>query len=290
MRLLRGVSRDDLNEGDHGESTDESCPGNAITNSPRDDGFGAQFAALISIYSWSREHNRPFCITPWNHHAHDTQTSSSALFEFVGGRYYGPLADNITSRVAEKHMQLATAMKKRDNVSSPWHPSIRRFYWRAWKPPLRWFHPGSHKMVVHVRRGDVSSRSLQGRFLSNGLVAVCIMGALAHSPKATPVHLTSVGRVEDFGALSRVPGIQWHLDAPLMETFSHMASADSLIIAASTLSATAAFLVAGRGGTVFSHPEALTMLKYAYEGIGVRNCMAGYSMSGHRLIKTTEGS
>ena len=100
------------------------------------------------------------------------------------------------------------------------------------------------------------------------------MGALAHLPKGTQVHVSSEGRLEEFGALKRVPNVHFRLNEPLMETFHHMASASSLVIAASTLSATAAFLVAGRGGRLFAHPAGLTMLRYAYSALEVTDCTA----------------
>ena len=193
------------------------------------------------------------------------------MFAFVGGNLFGPPAHTTTTQAIEKHTELA--MMRRTNGSLAWHDAVRRFYWHHPKPPLRWFALHSTHLVVHVRRGDVSFTS-QRRFLSNGLVAACIMGALAHYPQGTAVHITSEGRVADFGPLAHVPNVRFHLNEPLLETFNHMASASGLVIAASTLSATAAFLVAGRGGKVFAHPTALTMLRYAYDGLGVRDCMA----------------
>ena len=45
-----------------------ACPANAITNAPRTDGFGAQYAALISVYSRSKLHGVPEC--RWNREHH----------------------------------------------------------------------------------------------------------------------------------------------------------------------------------------------------------------------------
>ena len=265
-----------------------ACPANAITNAPRTDGFGAQYAALISVYSWSKLHGVPFCVTTWHRHEHRTQSNSSALFAFVGGHFYGPPASADTTRATEKHMQLAIMLKRGNGTVSIWNPIVRQWYWHATKPRLSWFtsHPVRHDLVVHVRRGDVGAHS-QGRFLNNGLTAVCVMGVLAQLPKGTHVHVSSQGRIEDFGALKRVPNVHFRLNEPLMETFHHMASASSLVIAASTLSATAAFLVAGRGGKLFAHPQALTMIGYAYAGIEVTDCTVGNPFYARRQGRAT---
>jgi hypothetical protein len=270
-----------------------ACPANAITNAPRTDGFGAQYAALISVYSWSKLHGVPFCVTTWQRHEHRTQSNSSALFAFVGGHFYGPPASADTTRAVEKHMQLAIMLKRGNGTVSIWNPVVRQWYWHATKPRLSWFtsHPEReqrHDLVVHVRRGDVGAHS-QGRFLNNGLTAVCVMGALAQLPTGTQVHVSSQGRIEDFGALKRVPNVHFRLNEPLMETFHHMASASSLVIAASTLSATAAFLVAGRGGRVFAHPQALTMIGYAYAGMEVTDCTEGNPFYARAIAARRQG-
>ena len=273
----------------------EACPAsNAVTSAARMDGFGAQFASLLSVYSWARRHGLRYCTSTW---ARMTGARASELFAFVGGPLYGPPALNVTPRLVERHAILASQPPRNANESA-WHPSARRFYHVAPKPTLRWFArtPGKH-LAVHVRRGDVSHKSMSDRWLSNGLITLCVIHALGtlqregraaaaggESPTSLPrhdasapwtVHIFSQGKsTSEFGSLQNLPGVQFHLNEPLQDTFNHMVMADGLVMAASTLSDVAAWLMAGRGGRVFAHPQASGLLRYVHRGdLAIERCM-----------------
>ena len=208
----------------------EACPpSNAVTSAARMDGFGAQFASLLSVYSWARRHGLRYCTSTW---ATMTGARASELFAFVGGPLYGPPALNVTPRLVERHAILASQPNRNANESA-WHPSARRFYHVAPKPTLRWFArtPGKH-LAVHVRRGDVSHKSMSDRWLSNGLITLCVIHALGtlqregraaaaggESPTSLPrhdasapwtVHIFSQGKsTSEFGSLQNLPGVQF---------------------------------------------------------------------------------
>ena len=229
-------------------TTVDSCPANAITARTRTDGFGAQYAAMMSIFSWARLLGRPFCVSPWASLAHGANTS--ALFSLVGGLRYGPLATPHTFAVTERHAELAR--RRHAANSTAWDPLLRAHYHNSpAKPRLRWFSKGGPHLAVHVRRGDVSLLT-PGRFTTNGLITKCVIHALRRMPRSTVVHIFSEGRHTDFGSLLRVPHVRFHLNEPLEVTFHHLVSADALIMAKSTLSDCAAFLSAGR---VFEQPS-----------------------------------
>ena len=80
------------------------------------------------------------------------------------------------------------------------------------------------------------------------------------------------GRPAEFGSLLKVPRVQLHLDAPLMDTFHHMVSADALVMAASTLSDVAAWMAVGRGARIFAHPAADGLLRYIHRDLAVTHC------------------
>ena len=211
----------------------------AITNALRTDGFGAQYAALASVYSWARLVRRPFCVTPWKQHEHQTNSTSLAMFSFVGGPLYGPCCStNTTPAASERHMELSTwAYQHRSRQGNStwwrntlWHPDVLHFYRRSAKPPLHWFEKAraGSRVAVHVRRGDVAAqmsrdRLMRSRYLSNGLVATCVMGAmrLARIPYGTPIHVFSEGHEADFGPLRAVAHVQFHLNTPLLEVRIH---------------------------------------------------------------------
>eukprot|EP00966_Prymnesium_polylepis_P258922 5980464-Prymnesium_polylepis.1 len=229
------------------------CPSTAITMRGRVDGFGAQYAATMSVYSWARRSGRPYCATPWPYLQHDG--NASALYALVGGHRYGPPATSATEGATEKHIELSRARFGANETA--WHLSLRTHYHHsaAPKPQLQWGAPGPH-VAVHVRRGDVSMSVTPLRFTTNGLIARCVMNVLARmsgrgAPKPS-VHIFSQGRAADFGSLLKVPRVRLHLNTPLESTFHHLVSADALVMAKSTLSDCAAFLSEGR---IFQQPS-----------------------------------
>lgn len=162
-----------------------ACPATAVTMRGRVDGFGAQLAGMVSVYSWARRRGVPYCSTRWERMEHQSPEGAlaGALFDFVGGASYGPAARANTTAAPEKHAELAAAARWAPNRTR-WHADARRFYDEAPKPALRWFagRPGLH-LAAHVRRGDVSHRT-PGRFTPTGLVAQCIVGALRRMRQA----------------------------------------------------------------------------------------------------------
>ena len=165
-----------------------ACAANAITCRGRRDGFGAQFAAMVSVYSWAKWHSVPFCSSRWQAMEHGA--NASELFDFVGGEHYGPPATATTQAVTDKHMQLGarggTAAWRRRNLTAwprAWERSdVARHYAAGPKPALRHFVAGRRAVVMHVRRGDVSWRRLPGRFTTNGRLALCALNVLRALP------------------------------------------------------------------------------------------------------------
>ena len=242
-----------------------ACPTNhSITMRGRWDGFGAQYAAMMSTYSWARRTGRTYCTTPWRELEHGI--NGSHMFRLVGGSFYGPPSSSSTTAATEKHMELSWLRISNES----WHPSLRDFYFAAGpKPRLRWAAPGPH-LAVHVRRGDVSYKAMPGRFVSNGLIAQCVIN-VTRRIRGASVHIFSEGLREDFGSLLKVPRVYFHLNWPLDLTFHHLVMADALIMAKSTMSDCAAFLNSGR---VFEQPSTGGggQLHYMHRGLRIETC------------------
>ena len=204
------------------------------------------------------------------------------MFILVGGPAYGPPALANTTRVDEKHTLLASFSSVHRQL---WHSSVRNLYAAARpKPPLLWLDDGDAARLhisAHVRRGDVGLGFSGSRYLSNGDVAVCIVGVLSTLQRARrdsgrvppTVHILSQGERSSFDPLQKLPRVRFHLNAPLAATFHSMVMADVLILASSTLSEVAAFLAAGRLEVqLFAHPRAAGLLKYVRRGLPIQDC------------------
>jgi hypothetical protein len=218
--------------------------------------------------------------------SHKTSSSPRELFAFIGGAAYGPPASVSTVRMSERHVALQHA-RPTAQLTTVWHPDVRRFYFAAPKPELRWYQSyqpptgvgAAVHVAVHVRRGDVRAPNSE-RYLPSALVAQCIRGTLAalqrimrRPASAMVVHVFSEGESEAFDELHAVHShVELHLDEPLIDTFHHLVMADALGMAASTLSDMAAWLNVGRGGRIFAHPKANGLLKYVLRDLNVTRC------------------
>ena len=119
------------------------------------------------------------------------------------------------------------------------------------------------------------------RWLSDGLVARCVLGALAALQSDSQgrgalwaVHIFSEGlSPAEFGPIGKLPHVHFHLNEPLAETFHHLVHGDALVMAASTLSDVAAWLSAGRGGRIFAHPAASGLLQYVHRDFKIETCV-----------------
>ena len=289
--IRRGAQADVPSIGD----TTASCPPGAITSFPaRADGFGAQFSAMASIYTWARRSGIPFCTSRWSELTHDHDgTNASHAFDFVGGGSYGAQATD-TVQTPDKHLELSLTEWEHGGSSpnaSAWDPRVSTMYFDAvaLKPPLSWdgspAWEGSVQrraarthLAVHLRRNvaSFSDHDADQRLTSNEAVVACVQRALAVMPFDTDVHIFSQGSVEEFGDVRRLPRVNFHLNEPLLTTFHHMVMADALVIAASALSDAAAFLCASRGGRIFMHPDVsrqvIPRYRYIKSGLPIEMC------------------
>lgn len=193
-----------------------------VTAAGHTDGFGSQYAAMLSVVALSEDLNQSYRVTPWTAMEHGEDPM--ALFAFVGGPLFGPPAINCT-RVAKRspsHPLIAGTM------ASTAARALRNYY--AVPKPLP-----TGGLVVHVRRGDVTAG---GRWTSPHIIARCIRRTM---PTCGALHIVSEGSAA---------GLEWsaefnatlHLNEVIDVTFHRMVTADCLIMAKSTLSWSAAFL------------------------------------------------
>ena len=247
-----------------------------LTMCCRNDGFGSQYMALISVYAFSVLSNRTFCASPFDSLAHFTTRGHAMLldawdlYNFVGGPKFGPAAAPTTPMKYNAEPELLHAAPD----AAPYHKVaglVRQFYDSASrKPALHHFQRGQYNVVLHVRAGDVGAggavrdaQDLSGRSQWTPLakVASCVRTVMQRAPQNAALHVFSQGNLSDFGFLAHwKPSL--HIEVPTDATiahadsaavtstvrsiFHHMVEADSLITARSSLSLAAGFLSRGR--------------------------------------------
>lgn len=220
-----------------------NCPPGSITACCHDDGFGATWTAMLSVYNYARTHNITFCATAFG--SLDHGTTGGDMFSFIGGRIYGPKPRGNARRFNQKCSQILSPQVREE---------ARHFYWKAAektpKPNLTYFHDegkGSMRFVWHVRRGDVTDgkclgcewRLLTDAQIKRGLTAL----KSKYRSKLETVHLITDGRPAEFGQVIQScnqMGVKCKLHAgnagDIKTDFHHMVMADVLVMAHSTLS------------------------------------------------------
>ena len=263
-------------------ATQRRCPVDSVreptlTMCCRKDGFGSQYMALISVYTFAAFTNRTFCASPFHAVGHFTKRGrvvaldAQDLHNFVGGPSFGPIAAPTTPT---KFSAAPELLSNPAPGAVPYHQVAdlaRRYYDAAGrKPALYHFQRGRYNVVLHLRAGDVTPggtlHALQelnnrSKWTPSARVASCVRTVMQRAPQSAVLHVFSQGNLSEFGFLERWKPVL-HVEAPtnaaiaradtasvtasIKSVFHHMVEADSLIIARSSLSIAAGFLSKGR--------------------------------------------
>ena len=255
----------------------DSARNPTLTMCCRKDGFGAQYMALISVYTFAIFTNRTFCASPFGAVGHFTRRGrampldAQRLYAFIGGPRFGPIAAPTTP------MKYTAAPELTRHAALDAVPYLqvadltRRFYDAAGKKPvLRHFQRDRYNVVLHLRAGDVGpagtlyaaqALSKRSKWTPRAKVASCVQTVMQRAPPNAVLHVFSQGNRSEFGFLAHWKPLL-HLETPtdtaiaradvaaitrtVESVFHHMVEADSLITARSSLSLAAAFLSRGR--------------------------------------------
>jgi len=204
------------------------------------DGFGSQFEGMMANYFYAQKEHLKFCPTVWNSMTHDI--NATEMFDFVGGRNYGPIAPMNTYHPTDK-TRMWRDKRTVDKMYEVWD-FARKQYDSTPKPDLTWFDDEHLDIALHIRRGDVRKGRKRWRPLS--VYNECITSLkrfYGNSAKSMRFHILSEGDLADFREITDVhPGMTWHLNDDVKLSYHHMVMADVLVPALSAFSRTAAFL------------------------------------------------
>lgn len=242
----------------------DSLAAPTVTMCCRNDGFGAQYLALISVYAFSVLARRTFCGAPFHVVPHFAAQGAamaldaSKLFAFVGGDNFGPHASQSTPAKRNAANEISTVAPS----LQPYHAVVDRV--RSWyeaatpKPVLRHFIGSSYNVALHIRLGDIAPSGAVPKpelIASESEIVACVRRVMHRAPQHAVLHVFSQGSLSEFAFLRRWKAII-HLDSAsnasaraqteeVMSIFHHMVQADALIIARSSLSITAGYLSRG---------------------------------------------
>jgi len=215
----------------------------------KNDGFGAQYQAMMSAIAFSEFKNYIYLHTPFTKIQHFTtdgkihyvapQTDVDRLNEFMGLNNDELIKNNllpqpedtvIVKPIAEEvHWSKTPSIYYTDKVLK----LLRQYYYSTAKPDV-----GQVDIAVHVRRGDVDPKN--PRFTGNSFYQNLINNLKQKYPSREIV-IFSEGKLEDFEDFG-LNEDQFRLNLDVAETFHSLVVANVLVTARSSFSYTSAIL------------------------------------------------
>ena len=196
----------------------------------KEDGFGAQYQAIMSGIAFCEYKNYIYIHTPFNKMEHDVNVD--VLNEFIGIQQSPPVNDPI---IKEKY---AGEVHSSPKPSVYYTPSvlqkIRSYYYSSNKPEVP-----QVDIAIHIRRGDVT-KSDTGRFTSNDKY-IKLISVLRKLYPFYKINIFSEGEISHFKDFS-LDDSCFILNEDITKTFHSLVIAKVLITANSSLSYAAGLL------------------------------------------------
>jgi hypothetical protein len=230
----------------------QTSPQYYTIHSPRYDGFGAQYHALMSGVAYSASRGLTYVHTPMGNVAHGHHgVKVDEMNEFMGIKT-SPMAAEVNDVQVESYSE---EVHYTDTPSVYYTPEViqklKDYYYSAPKPSVE-----QNDIAIHVRRGDVgkenggNEKDKHGvefsRFTSNDEYKRMI-SALKKEYPTYAITLHSQGNLADFSDLLG-ENISCKLNEDIRQTFHSFVTAKVFVMAKSSLSYSAAIL---NEGTVY---------------------------------------
>jgi hypothetical protein len=195
----------------------------------KDDGFGAQYQAVMSGIALCEYKNYVYVHTPFNKMEHYVNVDQ--LNEFIGIPHTIPNGAVITEEYSgEVHYSSIPSIYYTPSVLQ----KIRSYYYSSKKPEV-----SDVDIAIHIRRGDVTQLD-KGRFTGNHTY-VKIINALRKLYPLYRINIFSEGNTSDFKELGLEDSC-FVLNGDITKTFHSLVVAKILITANSSFSYAAALL------------------------------------------------
>lgn len=199
----------------------------------KNDGFGAQYQAIMSGIALCKYKNYNYIHTPMKEIEHGADPIE--LNKFIGI----PKHNNLKNQKIDKHEQYSREVHCSSNPDKYYTPEVLKiisdYYYSTPKPTIK----NKNYIAIHIRRGDVSESSYQERFVDNNYYLKLAKRMKKQYPNKE-IKIFSQGKEEDFAELSKFCTLELNTD--LQYTFHSMVEASVLITAKSSLSYAAALI------------------------------------------------
>jgi len=229
------------------------CGKLSITACCKQDGFGAQYQAMMNIYLHARFTGvLQYCTSEWYGISSDDDPKD--LFRWVGGHLYGPRKGVDTWETPLR--ALLWPVESRNETGKE---EVRGFYFSQPKPIILLDKP--RHFAIHIRRGDMMELGGIHYITDEQNVEAIVRIKQLYIEDFRRIHIVSDGSEEDLknvlGSLE-ANNIEYKLhlkkDVKLKEAFHHMVMTDILVYGPSEFCRSAAFL---NGGGLVYHVHTL---------------------------------
>ena len=196
------------------------------------DGFGAQYLAIMSGIAYCKYKNYNYVHTPINIIRRWNKEDIKKINDMIGLKESNDKVDIKELYSKEVHFS--------ENPDKYYTKEVISFI------KLKYYLNNNNinninNIVIHIRRGDVSSKKHNERFTSNNEY-VKIINFLRNIYSNEKIIIYSEGKITDFNELLEQKNIEFHLNKSVQETFNGLVSAKILVTAKSAFSYAAALL------------------------------------------------
>lgn len=195
----------------------------------KNDGFGAQYQAILSGISYCNYENYIYIHTEFTEIGHNVDVTKANQFIGISNRVVMPSNCKLLEfpYVYKVHFCERPSIYYTDKVIE----YVRNCYFSTEKPLI-----GDIDIAIHIRRGDVKNNTNDGydRYVDNTFYTEIIKKLKAKYPTYT-ITVFSEGKYEDFKELGLEENC-FKLNTDIFETFHSLVCAKVLIQACSSLS------------------------------------------------------
>ena len=248
---------------------DKNIKENIISYAQRGDGLGAQYHGYLSVIAFCEYHDLNFKHTQfssigkyWKNGGAKpldendkietySENEISKINNFFGFPYE---EESYEKKVVKSFPYINEVFKDPDKYFNPSFLSkIRNYYNSSVKPNIEF----EKYIVIHIRRGDVSSTKNSDRFIPN-IIYNKLIEYLSEKYKDYSIHIVSDGNENDFKDIKN-DKIIYHLYEDILFSYHLMVTADILIPSISSLSMTASLLNANKIYHIFDGIRAVPL-------------------------------
>jgi hypothetical protein len=223
-----------------------------ITNPYREDGFGAQFQAIIYYAIYAELNDKKFVYTPFSIMEHNYNNDEAFLHEKEELiNFIENFEVSHDMGFQKKFLDFQTSYYhffENNLVSCSRSHTLKKIkaIFRENKLRQDYLDPESFNIVVHIRRPNPHDSRIEGADTPNE-VYLKVIDELRNTYKAKqPIfHLHSQGNINNFESIFNANDITLHLNESPEMTFCSMVFADVLVLSKSSFSYTAGILSEG---------------------------------------------